>query len=875
MRSRNYLVRVLFERWDEAEKNPSGSTTLEPFIVGEGIVKLTVLGLLAGVEENPEDVRYANEYKLVKARGFGTWAHVLQEILAGPAAQRLHSDMTEDALLLDEKQSSGYMFEAQSLMRRALATLSPEVKPGLAQARGISLINDFVQLRNAARAHGAQPSRSFAVASTYLRGALELFTEHHPLFARGWAFLHRNQSQRYRVSPLSDDGQATFEPLKRRGEHKVHKDGVYFVLNGEPALVPLAFVETSDGSGFGELYLPNEAAKENKLECLNYRTGDKKKFDVDAYRVRPSKLQKSHTAAEKSLYIPEGVNAWSNLPTAPSSYVSRPKLEERLWRTLLQQNRITTLRGRGGIGKTSTTIEVVNRMLCDGELGAAIWFSARDIDLLSDGPKQVSPDVLDEEEFAKRLFELVGSGNQQMLGKIERVEAAEAFLSNPDEEPILFILDNFETVRDPHAFFEWLYAHVALPHRVLITTREREFNGDREVTVPGMETSEASELYDTITDEAGQEEIPRRFKESVLEFAEGHPYVIRLLVSNALNGGDFTIPQQIPGGDRTLDALFKRTYDRLSKEARTLFLCLCGWRSLIAQPALEFVLAGSELDVHEVGGALNELERKSLVTVIEGLDGVPFATVRGVARSFGKARLEASENRVAIRESLRELQNFGVVDEPEVEKAGFSRALARYLAHVEERWPKNTPLPADLKEASLRLAAVYPAAGLGLANIQVKRGETEMAALLFDRVLEQDPEDWVKKEVYMARCNLAKKLGDVDRQLHAAARWATYADGLQELRAATAGFIQACQKASVTNATRRSLAEEVAESLERHEPKFEAIDFAHLAYALVFADEPEEADRVARRGEERYSNAISIYKFNEWLGVRNSTVRTG
>ena len=62
--------------------------------------------------------------------------------------------------------------------------------------------------------------------------------------------------------------------------------------------------------------------------------------------------------------------------------------------------------------------------------------------------------------------------------------------------PILFVFDNFETVRNPVALFSWIDTNVRLPNKVLITTRFRDFKADYPVEIQGMDHSEVDKLID-------------------------------------------------------------------------------------------------------------------------------------------------------------------------------------------------------------------------------------------------------------------------------------------------------------------------------------------------------------------------------------------
>jgi len=95
-------------------------------------------------------------------------------------------------------------------------------------------------------------------------------------------------------------------------------------------------------------------------------------------------------------------NVFTNMPPRREGYVRRAVLEAELI-DVLQDSRhpVVTLQGRGGVGKTSLALTVLHDVALDGECFAIVWFSARDIDLLSEGPRVVSADVLATEDVAR------------------------------------------------------------------------------------------------------------------------------------------------------------------------------------------------------------------------------------------------------------------------------------------------------------------------------------------------------------------------------------------------------------------------------------------------------------------------------------------
>lgn len=102
-------------------------------------------------------------------------------------------------------------------------------------------------------------------------------------------------------------------------------------------------------------------------------------------------------------------NVFSNLPAVPSGYVNRPRLEAEASSIVTNDRHpIVTLVGRGGTGKTSLVLAILHEMASTNRYQAIIWFSARDIDLTTEGPKVVQPRVMAEKDIAAEYISLLG-----------------------------------------------------------------------------------------------------------------------------------------------------------------------------------------------------------------------------------------------------------------------------------------------------------------------------------------------------------------------------------------------------------------------------------------------------------------------------------
>src|SRR5262249_32793171 len=130
---------------------------------------------------------------------------------------------------------------------------------------------------------------------------------------------------------------------------------------------------------------------------------------------------------------------------------------------------IITLQGRGGVGKTSLTLEVLHQIAESSAYYSIVWFSARDIDLLPEGPRIVRPDVLSINDIARDFTSLMHP-RRTVRGREAETYLVAALSGKSADGPFLFVFDNFETIRQQNELYSYLSNCIRLPNKVLITT---------------------------------------------------------------------------------------------------------------------------------------------------------------------------------------------------------------------------------------------------------------------------------------------------------------------------------------------------------------------------------------------------------------------
>jgi hypothetical protein len=565
------LVKV---RVEAARKESTNDVFSSLLYVAEAFLKTYTAAIIAGVPDETNRHRYRLCHKLVRAASIGEWDDVLADLATGPASQHL---LPGAALLqkeLTDRVGRGkWAYDAAALMQKALAQIIPNVEPLPTRVDGRRWFTLLVQLRNKTRGHGAPTTEDIAKIIADLEASINLYLGNSVLVQLPWSYLKRNLSGKYNVLSLCGTS-PLFERLK--GERTVAlEDGVYVDL-GSPCRVEL--LETT--LDLTEFYYPNGHFRQRTCEWLSYISGARKDVDASQYLAPATPLPSSSTEGRSVLDTVGKV--FSNLPPRPTEYVSRPELEEDLASVLTNdRHAVVTLVGRGGIGKTSLALETLHRLGHASERFIGIvWLSARDIDLLPQGPKLVRPAAVTLKEMAKQFASLF-----QPKGWDEKGFTAEQYfadnLGRCEIGALLIVFDNFETVQQPIETFHWLDTHIRPPNKILITTRHRDFKGDYPVEVGGMTESQCNELVFRTAEAVGiTSAITSGFCKDVYRESEGHPYVVKVLVGEAVDGKKVRrIERIVAGKDDLLDALFERTYKRLSPAAKRVFLTLSNWRS--------------------------------------------------------------------------------------------------------------------------------------------------------------------------------------------------------------------------------------------------------------------------------------------------------
>ena len=757
-------IELMRNRMEVARQDSDTSLFLHLLYYGEMMIKLVTAGLVSAVLEDRERHRYQQVHRLVRANGIGEWSATLDDVLTGPTSQFLTpAARTEQRELNQLCKKGSWQHESVSLLYGCLRDIDPEHELAPVKLEGRRWFSLFAELRNKTRGHGAQSGTTYSRICPPLERSIKLLADSYALFRRPWAYLYRNLSKKYRVTRLSDTS-APFDYLRSDGRPNL-ENGVYIDLDGHFRVeLILSNPEASD------FFFPNGSFSGKTFELISYITDDKEVGDGSVYLTPATELPASHTQGI-GLLESQG-KSFGNLPPAPRNYVPRPELELELLKRLRDDRHpVITVRGMGGIGKTSLALHVLQKIVADGNYIAVIWFSARDIDLLNQGPKDVKPHVLTEVEIAKEFVDLMQPAGAATAGFKPVKYLSECLNKSPLNDPILFVFDNFETVRSPSTLYAWIDDYIRPPNKVLITTRFSDFKGDYPIEVLGMSEDEAQQLIDETAYGLGiKKMLTAECRADLVRESYGHPYVIKILLGEIAKAGSLQkVERIISGRTDVVEALFERTYAGLSPAAKHVFMSLSSWRSPVPQVAVEAVMLRPQNEKFDVDAAIEELRRSSLIEAGTSKDGSVFLSVPLVAALFGKRKLSVSPEKSAVEANTEIIRFLGAVQPGDVQR-GIEPRIKSMFAQIVARVGKDFQKLTEYLPVMELIASKFAPAWLLLARIFEESGSDTKFTQAKEYVrhyLEQTPRDEHQRPAWKKLTEYCNWSGDAVGEIEA------------------------------------------------------------------------------------------------------------
>lgn len=813
-------------------------------LYGELITKTINLFLVAAINDDNDRTRYRQEYNLVRANSIGDFSRSIDEVLTGPPAQLLASEIRDFELkeLVQRASHGEWQYEAQKLLGDTLTIFNIEHNQIPAKSPLRNWFGYFVHLRNKTKGHGATTIEPCSKASPLLERSIQLIISNFTAFKRPWAYLHRNYSGKYRISYLTAKTK-DFDFLKSETYHSL-ENGVYTYLD-KPRKINLMLSNPE----LTDFYHSNGNLKNDSFECISYLSDERLSCSAKDYLLPITQLPSSHTEGSNELDVVG--NCFTNLPESIDEYVRRPVLENELVKVLNETERfpIVTLLGKGGVGKTSLALNVIRDLVITDRFDLVIWFSARDIDLLMDGPKQVQTKVLNQKDISSEYCKLVYPN----LDIKDKLNFFSKELTKNAHGRALYIFDNFETITNPIEVYEWINTYVRNPNKVLITSRiSRNFKADYPIEVQGMNENECKSLIEIVSSKLEINSLlTPNFIDELITESNGHPYIIKILLGEVSKLGRVGKVQRIVAEqEKILTALFKRTFNTLSPAAKRVFLTLASWNSLVPVIAVEAVLWRPENERIDVQGAIEELRKSSFIDIInegkEALINVPLA-----ASIFGKGELEVYPEKIKIYDDRKLLMEFGASSNTTI-SVGLISKIERKFSEVAKRISSLDDFKKEIPTLEY-VATKFSKAYEFLVNIFEEFSDYESVKYYLREYLKTPLPSTEKARLWLRLADICRLTKDWDGESHSLSELVLLPNVdfyyISEASNRINNYFYFHPEAKLVE-YKKLLLDKVIEIMSRRIKEGGATDYSRLAWLLVNNNQDEKAVEMVEKGLE-------------------------
>ena len=827
----------------ESSKNDSDHAYFYDLLLyGEFLTKIINLFLVAAINDDNDRTRYRQEYNLVRANAIGDFAKSIDEILTGPPAQLISSSIRDFELkeLMQRSSEGDWQYEAQKLLNQVLEIFNIEHNTLPIKSPLRNWFNEFSCLRNKTKGHGAPRIESCSSSCLLLEKSINIIVENFFAFKRSWVYLHRNYSGKYRLTFIANPTNY-LNHLKTENFH-IYDNGCYCLFDN-PRKINL-FISSSELTDF---FITNGNLKCESFECISYISDERLNVGAKEYLQPITQLPASHTEGINSLEVIG--NCFTNLPESTEEYISREKLEFELIKAINETERfpIITLLGKGGVGKTSLALNVLKKVAFSNRFDIILWFSARDIDLLMDGPKQVQTKVLNQKDISTEYYNLVHR-NQEIKDKVDFFSKQ---LTSNDNGTALYVFDNFETITNPVEVFEWINTYIRNPNKVLITSRiSRNFKADYPIEVQGMNEIECKSLIELVGRKLKINDIlSQKYIDELISESGGHPYIIKILLGEVAKSGKIGKIQRIVAEqEKILTALFKRTFNTLSPAAKRVFLTLCSWNSTVPGVAVEAVLWRPENEKIDVQSAIEELRKSSFIDIInedkEALINVPLA-----ASIFGKGELEVFPEKLKILEDRALLMEFGASPQNGA-SIGVTSKVERKFKAVANRIKTIDEFKKELPVLEY-IASKYPFAYNHIIDIFEEFEDYDSVKYYLREYLKLEKSVRIKAVLWKKLAEISRFTKDWDGESHALSELAILPNVSFDIVSDSANWINRHFSMNPEDKVveyKKILLDKVIEVMYKRIPEGTPTDYSRLAWLLLNNNQREKAREVVLKG---------------------------
>jgi LuxR family glucitol operon transcriptional activator len=306
--------------------------------------------------------------------------------------------------------------------------------------------------------------------------------------------------------------------------------------------------------------------------------------------------------------------------TLDGGFVGRAK-EIRAIRNFIKsdQDRVITITGAGGVGKTAIALKVAYSFLSDqyNPFSAITWFSAKTSKLTDEGIVPLTPGIKSYEKLILDLLDILDPDilEKFMDAKVP-IESCATHLRNIfSSNKILLVVDNLETIIKDDTLIKFI-EEIPCPSQVLITSRKGLGEFERRYPLTDMQEKDAVLLFRIISKERNRNDLLRLKEETVLELVKRvrcYPLLIKWAIGQVCLGKEINkaFSQIFSGESDIAKFAFNDVFSLLTEDAKNVLYSIIVYGD---KPVSRYVLMHlSNMGDDQFEEAIRELTMTSFV----------------------------------------------------------------------------------------------------------------------------------------------------------------------------------------------------------------------------------------------------------------------
>lgn len=314
----------------------------------------------------------------------------------------------------------------------------------------------------------------------------------------------------------------------------------------------------------------------------------------------------------------------SNLPfenyDLDGGFVGREK-EVKAIRNFIKsdQDRVITITGAGGVGKTAIALKVAYSFLTDiqNPFSAVVWFSAKTSKLTDEGIRPLVPGITSHQQLIHDILDIVDPNTQKSFASADvPLESYVTYLNNFfSSQKCLLVIDNLETIIKDDALIRFI-EEIPRPSQVLITSRKGLGEFERRYPITDMAEKDAVLLFRIVAKERGQLDLLHMKEQTILELVKRvrcYPLLIKWAIGQVCLGKeiDKAFSQIFAGDSEIAKFTFNDVFTLLSENSRNALYSMILYGD---KPVSRYVLMNlANLDGDQFDDAIKELTMTSFV----------------------------------------------------------------------------------------------------------------------------------------------------------------------------------------------------------------------------------------------------------------------